>query len=60
MARSYQDLLAEARERVPELQVAELAERRGNGDDPLVVDVREQNEWDEGHIPNSLSSTLGS
>ncbi len=54
MARSYQDLLASAREQVPEVQVADLAERRQRGDTPLVIDVREQSEWDEGHIPGAI------
>ena len=54
MARSYQDLLANAREQVPEVQVADLAARREAGDPPLVIDVREQSEWDEGHITDSL------
>jgi len=54
MARSYQDLLAKAREQVPEVQVADLAARRTAGDAPLVIDVREQAEWDEGHIPGSV------
>ena len=54
MARSYQDLLAKAREQVPEVQVADLAARREAGDSPLVIDVREQAEWDEGHIPGSV------
>ena len=60
MARSYQDLLAEARERVPEVQVAELAERRERGDSLLVLDVREQSEWDEGHIPGAVHVPRGS
>jgi molybdopterin/thiamine biosynthesis adenylyltransferase/rhodanese-related sulfurtransferase len=59
MARSYQDLLASAREQVPEVQVADLAARRGSGDDPLVIDVREQAEWDEGHIPGSVHVPRG-
>jgi molybdopterin/thiamine biosynthesis adenylyltransferase/rhodanese-related sulfurtransferase len=54
MARSYQDLLASAREQVPEVQVADLAARRQKGESPLVIDVREQSEWDEGHIPGSI------
>jgi sulfur-carrier protein adenylyltransferase/sulfurtransferase len=54
MARSYQDLLATAREQVPEVQVSDLAARRDTGDAPLVIDVREQPEWDEGHIPGSV------
>ncbi|MDX6555752.1 MAG: sulfur-carrier protein adenylyltransferase/sulfurtransferase [Miltoncostaeaceae bacterium] len=59
MARSYQDLLAAAREQVPEIQVAELASRADGGDSPLVVDVREQHEWDEGHIPGSVHVPRG-
>jgi molybdopterin/thiamine biosynthesis adenylyltransferase/rhodanese-related sulfurtransferase len=59
MARSYQDLLAKAREQVPEVQVADLAARRAAGDSPLVVDVREQAEWDEGHIPGSVHIPRG-
>lgn len=54
MARSYQDLLAAAREQVPEVQVADLAARRDVGDAPLVIDIREQSEWDEGTIPGSI------
>ena len=54
MARSYQDLLAESREQVPEIQVEELADRLAGADPPLVVDVREQSEWDEGHVPGAV------
>ena len=59
MARSYQDLLATAREQVPEVQVADLAARRDAGEDPLVIDVREQSEWDEGHIPGAVHVPRG-
>jgi molybdopterin/thiamine biosynthesis adenylyltransferase/rhodanese-related sulfurtransferase len=59
MARSYQDLLASAREQVPEVQVADLAGRRAAGDGPLVIDIREQSEWDEGHIPGALHIPRG-
>ncbi len=54
MARSYQDLLASAREQVPEVQVPDLVARRDVADGPLVIDVREQHEWDQGHIPGAL------
>ncbi len=54
MAQSYQDLLATAREHVPEMQVADLADRIADDDAPFVVDVREQSEWDEGHIPGAV------
>lgn len=54
MAQSYQDLLASARADVPEVQVPELADRIAAGDAPLVIDVREQSEWDEGYIPGAV------
>lgn len=59
MARSYQDLLAGARERVPEIQADELAERLAGADAPLVVDVREQYEWDEGYVPGAVHVPRG-
>ncbi len=59
MARTYQDLLAKAREQVPEIQVAELAERLADARPPLVVDVREQSEWDEGHVPGAVHVPRG-
>ncbi|MEW6582900.1 MAG: molybdopterin-synthase adenylyltransferase MoeB [Actinomycetota bacterium] len=59
MGRTYQDLLAEARERVPEIQVPELAQRLRGEDAPLLVDVREQQEWDEGHIPGAVHVPRG-
>ena len=54
MAQTYQDLLAAAREHVPEVEVSDLAPRVAGADSPLVIDVREQSEWDEGHIPGAV------
>jgi molybdopterin/thiamine biosynthesis adenylyltransferase/rhodanese-related sulfurtransferase len=54
MAQSYQDLLATAREHVREVQVSDLAARHAAGEAPLVIDIREQSEWDEGHIPGAI------
>ncbi|MDX6645685.1 MAG: sulfur-carrier protein adenylyltransferase/sulfurtransferase [Miltoncostaeaceae bacterium] len=59
MSRTYQDLLAEARTQVPEVEVAELAERIGEPDAPVVIDVRERSEWDEGHIPGAVHVPRG-
>ena len=59
MGRTYQDLLADARERVPEVQVPELVELLARDDAPLLVDVREQQEWDEGHIPGAVHVPRG-
>ena len=59
MSRSYQDLLAEAREQIPEIDAAGLAESLAGDAPPLVVDVREQSEWDEGYIPGSVHVPRG-
>jgi molybdopterin/thiamine biosynthesis adenylyltransferase/rhodanese-related sulfurtransferase len=59
MSRTYQDLLAEARTHVPEVDVAELAERLREPDAPVVIDVRERSEWDEGHIPGAVHVPRG-
>ena len=59
MSRTYQDLLAEAREHIPEIDAATLAAQLDGADAPLVVDVREQSEWDEGHIPGSVHVPRG-
>ena len=42
-------------ERIERMSVPELHERwEGDGDDLQVLDVREQGEWDAGHIPGSV------
>jgi NAD(P)-dependent dehydrogenase (short-subunit alcohol dehydrogenase family) len=56
----HSDLLAAARERIPETQVAELAERRHAADPPLVIDVREQSESrveDQGYFAQPSASS---
>jgi molybdopterin/thiamine biosynthesis adenylyltransferase/rhodanese-related sulfurtransferase len=60
MAQTYQDLLAAARAEISEVQVAELVDRLGGDGAPLVlIDVREQSEWDEGHIPGAVHIPRG-
>jgi molybdopterin/thiamine biosynthesis adenylyltransferase/rhodanese-related sulfurtransferase len=54
MPKSYADLLREAREQVREVSAAEAATARE--DDPRVVllDVREETEWEAGHAAGAL------
>jgi hydroxyacylglutathione hydrolase len=33
--------------------------QKGGSDSPLVIDVRQQSEWDEGHIPGSTHIFAG-
>lgn len=59
MASSYQQLLALARAEIPEIDAASLAERLEDGAPPLIIDVREQSEWDEGFIPTAVHVPRG-
>jgi molybdopterin/thiamine biosynthesis adenylyltransferase/rhodanese-related sulfurtransferase len=51
---SYRDLLNEARGQVDEIDVA--AARTG---DAVFVDVRERDEWDQGHLPEAVHIPRG-
>src|SRR4051794_41149461 len=50
---SYDDLLRQARAEVPEVSTADAAERVRAGGVTL-VDVREQHEWDGGHLAGAV------
>ncbi|MEK6719340.1 MAG: molybdopterin-synthase adenylyltransferase MoeB [Chloroflexota bacterium] len=52
MAKSYADLLREAREQIPEVTPA-AADGLRDGRGALIVDVREDEEWDAGHVPGA-------
>jgi molybdopterin/thiamine biosynthesis adenylyltransferase/rhodanese-related sulfurtransferase len=54
---SYRELLQQVRAQVDEVSAAEAAAR---ADGPAYVDVREQEEWAEGHIPGALHIPRGS
>ena len=55
---SYRELLQQVRAEIAELD-AEHARELIDGGDPVVVDVREQDEWDEGHIPGAVHIPRG-
>ncbi len=38
----------------PSIRVGELRERMGSSDAPLVLDVRQDSEWQAGHIPGAM------
>lgn len=52
--KTAQQLIAEAKQQVPEMTVHELRELQGQGSEFVLVDVREQNEWNLGHIPDAV------
>jgi molybdopterin/thiamine biosynthesis adenylyltransferase/rhodanese-related sulfurtransferase len=51
---SYRDLLNEARAEVDEVDAAAAREA-----EPVFVDVREQDEWDQGHLPGAVHIPRG-
>ena len=55
---SYRELLQQVKSEIDEIDVpaaAELASRSS----PVFVDVRDRNEWDEGHIPGAVHVPRG-
>jgi molybdopterin/thiamine biosynthesis adenylyltransferase/rhodanese-related sulfurtransferase len=53
MPKSYSDLLREARAKVREVTATDVDVLRASGDLAL-VDVREDSEWEQGHLPNAI------
>ncbi|MDX6485625.1 MAG: sulfur-carrier protein adenylyltransferase/sulfurtransferase [Gaiellaceae bacterium] len=56
---SYRELLAQARAEVDEIDAAQASELLASAEPPLLVDVREQSEWDEGHLPGAVHVPRG-
>jgi molybdopterin/thiamine biosynthesis adenylyltransferase/rhodanese-related sulfurtransferase len=56
---TYRELLARVREEIEEISSIEAQVRRGSSESPLFVDVREPDEWEEGHIPGAIHVTRG-
>ena len=55
---TLQDLLAAARRVVPEVEPADAAAEL-EAARPLLLDVREQDEWDAGHLPSAVHVPRG-
>ncbi len=53
MAKSYEELVAEAREATEHVGVDEVHGALESGEDVTIVDVREPYEWERGHIPGA-------
>src|SRR5262245_50257565 len=57
---TYRELLEQVREQIDEIGITEAADRLQDADPPLVVDVRERHEWDEGRLPDAVHIPRGS
>ena len=58
-AKSASQIVAEARQTVPELTVTQAKEELEQGHVNLLLDVREPAEWEKGHIPGVLLAPRG-
>ena len=47
-------IVNDARKKITETNVQEVNKRREHGDNFYLVDVREESEWDKGHITNAV------
>ena len=56
---TYRELLAQTKAEIDEVDVPRLATRLGEEAKPALVDVRERDEWDEGHIPGAVHVPRG-
>jgi molybdopterin/thiamine biosynthesis adenylyltransferase/rhodanese-related sulfurtransferase len=59
MAKTFKDLMQDARRVVPEWTPDEVKERLSNGGGFTLVDVREKDEYRDGHLPGALSVPRG-
>jgi len=56
---SYRELLAQVKEEIEEISSSAAQDLRTSSEPPLFVDVREPDEWEEGHIPDAVYVTRG-
>ncbi len=54
----FQRLVADAKQRITEISAEETQKQVANGD-AVLIDVREESDWDEGHAAGALHLTRG-
>src|SRR5688572_8392978 len=59
MARTYQQIMDEARKTVPEVSPDEVKSRIDGSQQPVVLDVREKEEYRQGFLPGAVSVPRG-
>lgn len=59
MATTYKQIMDEARRLVPEVSVEEVRGRVGKTNGPTVLDVREKDEYRDGHLDGAISLPRG-
>ena len=57
--KSYRDLIADAKKNITEISPTDAAQKVKSSSDAVIVDVREKDEFDEGHIPDAVHLVRG-
>jgi rhodanese-related sulfurtransferase len=57
--RSYHDLVADAKQRIAQVTSDDVRRMQERGEPVALVDVREDREWNLGHIPSALHMSRG-
>ncbi|HIM55757.1 MAG TPA: sulfurtransferase [Candidatus Latescibacteria bacterium] len=55
----FEKICDEARSRIRETTIDEIKERIASGEELHLVDVREESEWEEGHLPGAVHLSKG-
>jgi rhodanese-related sulfurtransferase len=58
-AMTGRELIEAARQAVPNIANKQLVEQLQSGNPVVILDVREKEEWDEGHIPQATLLSRG-
>ena len=56
---SYRELLRQVKSEIEEVDATQARDLLSSGEPPLLVDVREDDEWAEGHIPGAVHVLRG-
>ena len=59
MAKTYKELMDEAREIVPEITIDEVKDQLEKGEQSILLDVREREEYREGHLAGAIPLPRG-
>src|SRR5436305_8743578 len=59
MAKTYKQIMDEARQVVPEVSPEEVKQKLDGGTRPLLLDVREKEEFRQGYVPGAVSVPRG-
>ena len=59
MAKTYQEIMAEARKVVPEVSAEQVKQQLDGKKQPVVLDVREKEEFRQGYVPGAVSVPRG-